>query len=158
MNSTVTLTLKDEKGKTSRMTFNAQGTQEEVTNLAQEVARRADICIGGVISKITVTVDVPVPAGVKTAAATDSDVEEKLKFNFRTYQNKPTMITIPTWRADLTAALLMSKERSPDYLNDDVNALKNLLVAADLEGFVALTDKRGHYIEKLAKSRFVFKK
>lgn len=50
------------------------------------------------------------------------------------------------------------QERSPDYLNDDVNELKNLLVAADLEGFVPLTDKRGIDILKIAKSRYVFKR
>jgi len=158
MNSTITFTIEDEKGRSSRMTFNADGSQAGVTNLAQEVARRADLCIGGVIKKISITVDVPLPAEVKAAAATDSDVEEKLKFNFRTLTNKPTLITVPTWRPDLTAVIIGSKkERSPDYLNDDVNALKNVLVAADLEGFVPLTDKRGDEILKIGKSRYVFK-
>lgn len=86
----ITLTIRDSKNKLGFLRFyisdndygNVGTVIEDVIGFWQEASQRLDPLITGVIEGISWSIEIPLPAGLKTVAENDSDIEEKARLAF----------------------------------------------------------------------------
>lgn len=94
--------IRDRKGETSRLHFYliAQEEWHDLTGFVQGYARWIDEYIGGAIIKISVSLNIALPTGIKTIPEADSDVEETALFTFRTDNGFPVRVSFPTFKEE----------------------------------------------------------
>lgn len=103
MTKTVTLSIKDAKGKTGRMEVNLPtGTgQITATNFAEDLAVAVADLINGAITNISITDTIDLPGAIVGFTPNENaDVEESAVFIFRTEGNFTTKVSIPTLAED----------------------------------------------------------
>lgn len=153
----VTLTIHDGKTRTGFVRFylpdSAYGNVDEIITEVetywQEVALRLDVLIGGVITNISVSFNVALPAGLKTMAENDSDIEEKARLVFSATGTaiEGYACEIPTFQHDRFG--IFTKLAFSD--DSEVDAFTQILFApSDTAGWTAdyggISDNRGNAI------------
>lgn len=156
MPQTVTISIKDDKNRIGKMQINFSDSEtlaniqawvNEFLSIAEPVTKD-----GYVSATITSALDIA-PERRRIPDVT-ADVEEKLSAGFRTQGNYRWSVTIPTFDDSFTVPIVAKKERIPDFLQDEVQALFNHFTVPQLSGFVNVTDKRGLIVERVDKSRY----
>lgn len=121
----VLFTIRDAKGETSQLEVHLPSTLSlaQWTGFASQCAVLIDAVIGGAITRVGIVIAVTLPGGIKSAALTNSDVEEGAKFQFATAGGFRTGFRIPTFLETLIA----SNSRAVDLEDADVAALVNAI-------------------------------
>lgn len=144
MPQTVTISIKDDKNRMSKMSINFADDASlldiklwvnEFLHLLEPVTK------GGFVSA-SVTQSLWIDPTLRRIPDVTADVEEKLVASF------------PTFDDSFTVPLVSTKERLPDFLTDEIHALFNHFTVPNLSGFVRVTDKRGLIVERSDKSRY----
>lgn len=174
------ITIKDEKGAQSRLTYYAEYAQETLdaptievfgpADHARYIARLLDRLIGGVITNISINLNVPLPDGIKANAESSSDVEQGITLTYGVLQilnpgtaeetAVPTTwkrrIRIPTWKEDFLLetgeldqaayyAALPTLFPAPDFGNQkDIFAEFTGFDGSSIEDVGSGTDQRGN--------------
>lgn len=96
---TINYTIVDEKNKTSSTEANLPDatTLADAKLWAAEMAKLLNPLITGAITKISISLDVALPAGIRAAAASGSDVEEGGRFQFGVTGGFYTAMRLPTF-------------------------------------------------------------
>lgn len=156
MPQTVTISIKDDKNRMSKMSINFADDASlldiklwvnEFLHLLEPVTK------GGFVSA-SVTQSLWIDPTLRRIPDVTADVEEKLVASFRTEGNYKWSVTFPTFDDSFTVPLVSTKERLPDFLTDEIHALFNHFTVPNLSGFVRVTDKRGLIVERSDKSRY----
>lgn len=156
MPQTVTISIKDDKNRIGKMSINFadSATLAEIQAWVSEFLAIAEPVTKGGFMSATITSALNIPPERRRIPDVTADVEEKLAAGFRTEGNYRWSITIPTFDDAFTVPLVSTKERLPDFLQDEVQALFNHFTVPNLSGFVRVTDKRGLIVERADKSRY----
>jgi hypothetical protein len=154
--ATVAFTIQDGKNppKTSTVFVNIPvvTTAANGITFAQSLAVLLDALIGGKISQISLCYSVSLPGGLKASPNVNADVEEGGKFIFKTVNNHPTSLRLPTF----LESLILSGTKSIDLTDLGVDAFVDAM-AAGLSG-VSPTDSRDEDVTSLTSGRENFVK
>lgn len=145
----ITFSIEDDKGKRSRFgfyvdtldpdwtSFNLAGDNDWwtwVRDYALEVGERVSAAIKGAVKELNITLSVPIPSGWPTVPAADSDVEEVIGLTFKSGDETPIIVNIPTADHTMTDAEIF-------YITD---LMSYSTEAADWTPEIgAITDNRG---------------
>lgn len=155
MPQTVTVSIKDDKNRVSKLAVNFadSATLAEVQAWLDEFMILAEPVTKGAWVSATITSALTIAPERRTVPFQTADVEEKLVAGFKA-GNYRTSVTIATFDDAYTVPIVSTKERIPDFLQNEVQTLFNHFTVPALSGFVRLTDKRGVIIDKVDKSRY----
>lgn len=147
---TILITIKDRKDKESTFEVNVPSTLTlaTVTAVAQQLVALVDNVVTGAITRIGVSIQIPLPSsGIKTVADVGADVEEGAKFQFLTTNGFYTGFRLATF----DEAAIAVDSRLVDQTDSDVADL----IAAIISGITVSSvtyqfqDKRGEDIVSL---------
>lgn len=133
MGFTILYSIQDEKGKVSTTEVKLPGATAyaDVQIFAAQMAPLIDALVTGGITRIGITENVALPAGLTTAPAANSDVEEGGKFQFRTDGGYFTGLRLPTF----DESLVNTGSRDINLEDTDVAAFVNAMkTGIDLSG------------------------
>lgn len=149
-------TILDAKGQASTSEINLDDALSlaQIVGYAQAVATLINGVTTGVLTRVGVVVSVTLPAGLRVAALSNSDVEEGAKFIFNTASGFRTGFRLPTFDETKIA----SNSRAVDLEDADVAALVNGIVSGLTIGgtVVSATDKRESDITALTSAKEQF--
>jgi len=133
----VNITIEDDKYKQSIVTIRIPVSKvgDAAKGFAQAVTGLIDTLVKGKIVKLSYSVDVDLPGGIKSTAITDSDVEEGATFTFITSTGFKTSMRLPTF----SESFLLAHSRLVDTADTDVAAFVNLIVDGDSYAVGAVT-------------------
>lgn len=159
MTKSTVITVKDDKGRLGKITanFDDSATNADVQSWITAFVRSLDPVIYGACVSVTLTQKMALPSDIRQIADVRSDVEERLITSFKAGAYK-TSVTFPTFNDEFTAVLISTKERIPDFLQPELDAVFNLWTSADLLGHPQPTDARGVPITDIFKSRYKHKR
>lgn len=126
MTKTVTVTIRDAKGKTARVEANLPtGTgQVTATNFAEDLAVAIYNIISGEVIGLSITDNLDLPGAIEPGAGSTSDVEEGGLFVFRTENNYITKMRVPT----LLESHILAGTNTVDLADTDVDTFVDLMV------------------------------
>lgn len=160
MPQTVTISVKDDKNRIGKMSINFADSETiaDIQAWVNEFLRIAEPVTKGGFVSATITSTLDIAPERRRIPSSTADVEEKLQAKFRTQANYLWTVNIPTFDDTFTVPLVSTKERLPDFLQDEVQALFNHVTVPHVSGFVRVTDKRGDIVERSDKSRYKHKR
>lgn len=154
--ATFVISIRDAKRRRGKVVFHINlesGTWgqynsalEDAIEYLQEVARRINQVIKGCIVRLTLNIDLALPAGIRAVPEPDSDVEEGGKFTFDPPGVAYFQNVIPTFNHELFPPGISILHHF--YGDDDLESLVMLLVqSTDAPDWAAeygvVTDNRG---------------
>ena len=153
----ITITIQDRKARKSnnRLWFPDNVTLGQIQSFVDQYCLLLDPLIQGVIVSASMTRNLPLPGTLKVSSHDDADVAEAVRTSFGTTANTTASMTFATWDDALTQKIITTRERIPDLLVDEVVNFFNLITISD--GTISPTDNRGNQINRIRKSRFVWK-
>ncbi|AXH78915.1 MAG: hypothetical protein [Circular genetic element sp.] len=99
---TVSILIEDDKRSRATVTLYADKVWAgvEIERAIQDFLPYIDLIIGGKIVGVTYSVPCTLPAGLKSVADTNSDVEERATFYLETDAGTQTRLSLPTFSED----------------------------------------------------------
>lgn len=167
---TVTFFIQDAKAKSAKLLFRSDldtsfplATPEEALDAAifyyQELAKLLDLYLKGRIANISITLDCPMPSGIKLGALNHSDVEEGGLCIYPKASNSAYFRhTIPTLDHSVFAnAREISYDDMPSGLQDFFAMLVQSEDITPNEDIGRITDNRGQRVARFPIVHQVFK-
>lgn len=161
----VTYTISDDKGKKSRFTVYMPDTLDLalVREYAGEFATRLDRVISGKVESVRLTLNVARPFGLKSSPLPVADVEEKMRLTYKTDLSTKVVYNIPTIKDSATALSFSQAFRIYNFLDDDAEALHELIVNAADQNIHGLwrnpVDQRNYgAVNAVANTKMTFKR
>lgn len=146
MSVLLTYTIQDAKAQKAllKLSFPDSTDIAILKVFARSTAAMIDDLIMGRITDMSINLGVNLPSGIKTAAASSADVQERGRFVFRTASGIATSIILPTFDE---LGCLPASERI-DAMNDFVDTFVDRIISGQTIGFINVSpsDDRGESI------------
>lgn len=151
-----------EKTSTYKLNLSTSVTLANAAIWAQEIAKLAEPFTEGVLTNISMSVDVGLPAGIRTAAVDGARVEHGALFSWRTVNGYPTSARVPA----IVESIVQDDTHVIDQEDDDVAAwLEAIVNGFDLStalpvagtGTVGAVDTHADSIATTVKAKESFK-